>query len=918
MYKIRFFLVLVGLLTCFTAQAQWDPDAGLYRTLAQREGVSFSATSGEETLPYLADGDVGTQWRSEPLLPLRFLTRPDLNALADSSQYRLAGSSRPDRALITDGSLYGLSRVKAQGGQAWLHLSFDSARHISQFFGRFRATDADLSIFAVTISGDSSLITRLAPGHYQWERYVMPAEPIRRLALYSDSDFLINEIGALQAPLTEEVVVDLGRVQVVTTLRSRHWSAFTKSIQLYTSQDGVTWTWLTNLDPQAKITQEYELPQPQGIRYFKLVYHMMAQNHKQAYLWEFSPQDATAPYGAMPSPARSPHTLTDMLGINAFWGWGYNRYTDQLQPGEGPEMYQPVATYARDYHNMNWDIVDPDDDISFADMAATGGTPAYWWLNWEREYGAWIQKGMPVHASIQFVDFPDSAWNNPYSSAYKYGVSFARFFGPTFGNGQVRIVEVGNEPWAYDSTLYRTILRGMARGLKEGDPAMVVLPCALQAYHPGAEFTSAKNYIGARISATEAEYLDGINLHSYSFYKGVDGIRRGVYPEHANSQMRGILSGIRWRNHNMPGKPVYVTEWGWDSDGAGQECVHNECVSEAAAAAYVTRGLLMMQRMGVDKATYFYHSNLWGMTLFTRSGLTGSKEVNFAKKRSFLALESLNHRIGDRYFLGVLQENEEAWVYLLGDATGRATHLVAWRPMDAGHNRKAAATLRSNVTPRAAWRLDGRSSLGSPAPLPNHKNDLLYLTLDAYPLVVEIDPIMMQVDPPYRGEEEPATLLATETPSLSMTQRHQPLEEAGMAPLSAVPPSGAGLKPNPAALRADGSQEGEAGLPQKLTTSTLNFDPTRMTRQPNIAPMIWLGPVPAEDVLILRLDQDIDPAQVYQIGVWDFNGRRHYLQMKGFQKENHIWVNHLPVGAYRVVVFLRDGTQVERTVTVVR
>ena len=368
---------------------------------------------------------------------------------------------------------------------------------------------------------------------------------------------------------------------------------------------------------------------------------MMPIDYKRAYLWEVTALDPSAPYGAMPEDYVSSQTLRSMLGINAFWGWGYNRYTDGLQPGEGPEMYTSVASYARDYHNMNWDVRDPDDDISFADMAATGGTPAQWWLNWEREYAAWISKGMPVHASIQMVNFTDSTWDNPYSSAYKYGLSFARFFGPTYGNGQVEIVEVGNEPWKYDSTVYRTILRGMTRGLKEGDPAMTVLPCALQAYNPGAEATSNKNYIGARISATEAELIDGLNIHPYSFYKGVDGVRRAVHPEHNYSQMRGILNAIRWRDHNMPGKPIYVTEWGWDSDGATQECVHNECVSEDAAAAYVGRGLLMMQRMGVEKATYFYHSNLWGMTLFTRSGLTGGKEVNFVKKKSYYALHAL-------------------------------------------------------------------------------------------------------------------------------------------------------------------------------------------------------------------------------------------------------------------------------------
>lgn len=919
----RFTPVMILLFWSFTAlQAQWDADAGLYHPLSQREGVQVTTSSGSETQAYMVDGNPGTQWISDPLLPIGFLEREDLNALFDTSTYQVSGSSIPDLSVITGGSLYGLSRVSAVGGSAWLHFTFDSTKTLSQISGRMKPLDDSIFVYAIHDTGDSTLLASLAPGDYTWHRWAISAGDVDRIAIYSDGDFLINEIGALQASLTEEVIVDLGSIRSVTTIRSRHWSTYAKSIQLLYSHDSTTWTWISNLDPQAQNTQELTLESEISARYFKLVYRMMAQDYKRAYLWEFSPQDASAPYGLMPDPGVSPNTLSDMLGVNTFWGWGYNRYTDGLLPGEGPEMFTPVASYARDYHNMNWDIVDPDDDISFTDMVNTGRTPAQWWLDWEREYAAWISKGMPVHASIQFVDFPDSVWTNPYSSGYKYGLSFARFFGPTYGNGQVEIVEVGNEPWKYDSALYRTILRGMARGLKEGDPAMTVLPCALQAYNEGAEATSNKNYLGARITSTEAEYLDGINLHSYSFYKGVDGIRRGVHPEHSGSQMRGILNAIRWRNQNMPGKPVYVTEWGWDSDGANQACSHNECVSEAAAAAYVTRGLLMMQRMGVEKATYFYNSNLWGMTLFTRSGLTGGKEVNFIKKRSYYALESLNNLIGDRYFLDVLQEDEDAWIYLMGDSTGIATHIVAWRPIDADDNQSSAVALASNVVPLSAVNLDGRDADGTVVTLPTRKGNQLFFTLNAYPTVVEIQPIVVSVNQPYMGDEGGSGIIANGNTSTEGEQEEQTEDDPVGQPqlgLTSSPqinqPSTTPVVTSIETLTVDSEAE---ALPQKITPASTRWSTENLRRKPQIPPMIWLGPVPAQDVLTLRLDSNIEPNEVYQISVWDFHGRKYYLQTEGFQRENHIWVNRLPAGAYRVVVFLQNGTQIEQTVTVLR
>ncbi|MEM9983793.1 MAG: hypothetical protein AAF804_01740 [Bacteroidota bacterium] len=626
----------------------------------------------------------------------------------------------------------------------------------------------------------------------------------------------------------------------------------------------------------------------------------------------------SAPNGEMPEDYVSTQTLRSMLGINAFWGWGYNRYTDLLQPGEGPEMYTPVASYARDYHNMNWDIRDPDDDISFADMAATGGTPAQWWLNWEREYAAWISKGMPVHVSIQMVNFIDSTWDNPYSSAYKYGLSFARFFGPTYGNGQVEIVEVGNEPWKYDSTIYRTILRGMTRGLKEGDPAMTVLPCALQAYNPGAEATSNKNYIGARISATEADLIDGLNIHPYSFYKGVDGVRRAVHPEHNYSQMRGILNAIRWRDHNMPGKPVYVTEWGWDSDGATQSCVHNECVTEDAAAAYVSRGLLMMQRMGVEKAAYFYHSNLWGMTLFTRSGLTGGKEVNFVKKKSYYALQALDSLIGDRHFLRALQEDQEAWVYLLGDSSGTATHLVAWRPVDGDDTQLKTLTLNTNLNPISAIRLDGRSATGSVEALPTRKGAELNITIDAYPLLLELVPTPVAVN--YRPAQDTTTsgILVSQDES-DHTGTEEDLEPGES---EATEEQGKHLFSNKSAATSQSgiwiaSSYGETEtLPSKVTERALGVDYTEIHQQLHTKPMVMMAPIPCREVLTIELEENISPEEVYQLAVWDFNGRKHYSQVTNIARTNLISVTHLPAGAYKFVVFLKNGHQISQTVTV--
>lgn len=868
--------------------AQWHPDAGLTQPWSRQADVSLHATSGASTLPHLNDGASSTQWVSDPLLPVGFLRRNDLNAMADPSRYQVSGTSLPDLSVIADGSLYGMSKIEGRGA-AWVSFSFDQPQPITRVYGRFRSGGAPIQIFALRSRGDSVLLTEIPIGRYVWESWEVPGSPISGLVIKSDEDFYLNEIGALTGPLTETVVMDLGQERHVCQLRSRHWSTAAEAIAVSVSSDSLSWQPLLTLDPQAMLTQVYALPETTHFRYLRYEYEVVALNYKKLYLWEIELNDHRGSYGLIPTPGSSSPSLEAMLGINAFWGWGYNRYTDGLLPGEGPEMYQPVASFARNYHNMHWDIEDPDDDISFADMAAHDSTPAQWWLNWEREYAAWIDKDMPVMASIQFVHFPDTAWDHPYRSAYKYGFSFGRFFGPTHGNGQVRIVEVGNEPWQYDSALYRTILRGMARGLKAADASLIVLPCALQAHDPGAEASGHKNYLGARLTSTEALYLDGLNLHPYSFFKGEDGIRRAVHPEHIGSNMHSIYSAMRWRDHNMPGKPIYVTEWGWDHAGAGQDCLHNECVSEAEAAAYTTRALLMMQRLGVERAVYFYHSNLWSTGLFTRSGLTGSKEVNFAKKRSFYALQALLAEVGDREFLGILQEDEAAWIYALGDSTGKVTHLIAWRPKAATDTSYYGVPLTTDYTPQRALLIDGLDADGTPINVPQRMGDQLLLSLSTFPTVIEIASVANQEPEFARNIPAPGAVHPREVTLVAE------LNEAKAQPQSVDPKAWS----------------------QKMNPSSLGLTQMAAPRPELGSPLIRIGPIPTQEVLTVALDGDIHPDEVYQLAVWDFQGRKLYSQTKNIQKKNYLRVSHLSPGAYKFVVFLKDGRQFAQTATVI-
>ena len=216
------------------------------------------------------------------------------------------------------------------------------------------------------------------------------------------------------------------------------------------------------------------------------------------------------------------------------------------------------------------DLTTPD----FAGMACKRGTNGQWWLDWHREYRGWRAAGLQVQASVQFsakMGLPESTWTagiGAHRHAYNYGYAYARAFGPTFGTGDVLTMEVGNEP-DYSASVYSDILLGMAQGAKAADARMKVLPAIIV----GKDMVK-----DGYLNRTHLRYLDGLNTHTYSWHAGPKG-RTATYPENRVSLMqRDVLAKIRFRDANgMQHLPIYVSEWGWDSAGAGEDCDFPEC-----------------------------------------------------------------------------------------------------------------------------------------------------------------------------------------------------------------------------------------------------------------------------------------------------------------------------------------------------
>ena len=718
----------------------WDPHAGIMPSYTDNAIITASSTTNN-SLPNLTDANIQSQWTSNYPLPNNYFLRADQNYLMGITPSNTSNIINP--AYITDGHHATIALVKLENSTADVELPFPANVQLQKLHIKAKAK-ASIQIYKVDIHGTEQLIGTYETEHNYTIKDFGSIGMAEKIKLTSTAAFHLFEVAGIKDAPKEWVIADFGENKELGVIKTRHWAGnnMASAVQLFYSQDGQNWQFINDLAPNAIGSVTTILKPAVHARYIKLEYTLNIQDYAKVYAWELDAYDHHGEYGSMPPCTQSEITLAELLGINTIWGWGYEEYADQLEAGEGPHLHTKYADHTRFYHNLDWDINDPDNPVDFDAMGSGNGTEAKWWLNWNREFQSVIEANMKLSNTIKLDGFTDNQWDDPYGSAYDYGYKFALYFGPSHGNGQVHQIEIGNEPWAYHTDTYRQILRGMANGIKDADTSVKILPCALQAFdeHSIAN-TNFSSWMGDKLSEEEANLIDGLNVHTYSYATNDQGERIGIHPEAIQSTMRELLSTIRFRNTNMPGKPIHLTEWGWDSDGGGEDCTHAECVSEEAATAYATRGALMALRLGLQQATWYFYGNFGNSMKWSRSGTTSSRDAGFQKKRTFFALESLVNQIGDKYFIQAVQEDDAAWIYLMGDEDGHPTHMVAWRPINGDDSSTLHLEWPTNFSATAAIQLDGYSNSGSPIDIPAYINGKLQLSLNAMPIIVELSNI---------------------------------------------------------------------------------------------------------------------------------------------------------------------------------
>jgi len=333
----------------------------------------------------------------------------------------------------------------------------------------------------------------------------------------------------------------------------------------------------------------------------------------------------------IPAGADEPRPLMrDFIGING--------HTVQFKP----ELYRPVCGLVRDYHPVEWDLGKDSAELPGFPLAKNG-------VDWNQVYGSWCVKGWKIDACLMFESLKQTDWENIEADAWAYGKAFAHGFGPSGKRKLVDSVEIGNEPGKWSDADYTRMFKAMAAGVRAGDPKLKIATCNLTT-GKSRDYEKSVDCV-----ASCPELVDVLNMHSYAQLEGWPTWRRS-FPEDLKlpHYLQDVEALCLWRDAHAPGKPVWLTEFGYDSSTKPPEQTGDFAkwigVNDTQQAQWLVRSLLVFSAMPVQRAYIYFFNDEDQPHLHASAGVTR----HFEPKPSYYALTHLQRVLGEYRFQRVV------------------------------------------------------------------------------------------------------------------------------------------------------------------------------------------------------------------------------------------------------------------------
>lgn len=491
-----------------------------------------------------------------------------------------------------------------------------------------------------------------------------------------------------------------------------------------------------------------------------------------------APVSARPPRPAARATTRTNPTMDQFIGTNAFI--------------DDPLERMQAGGFVREYHNWNWDEGDgapgyagyPKNENRFNPSAAGGGG----W-NFDDYYARLKRAGITVCPCIQgstswlnngdrekSENKPILAGKNPLDpAAYVAHADHLFQFIARYGSakvpdaklklapGQPRVsglglltyVENWNEqdkdwrgpdayfsPYEYaamssaDYDGHRGAL-GRAMGVKNADPNAQLVMGGIAGlnldYIKAIKVWSDHNRGGSFP-------LDVLNLHHYSNNGGEQQRGSvGISPE-ADHLAERLRAFVRYRDENLPGVQVWITEFGYDTNPASPQRAPAIGPYDAneVQAQWLVRSYLALAASGVDRAAMYMLRDVdpASTTQFSSSGLVTQKGA-WTPKPAWWYVAALKNRLAGMRWVGEQPSGDpNVRVYRFKSASGPGGAYAVWRPTSDGATVAGyRLALPARVTRATQVTLAAGSATGQATPLSRTAT----LSVSERPLLVLVD-----------------------------------------------------------------------------------------------------------------------------------------------------------------------------------
>ena len=406
--------------------------------------------------------------------------------------------------------------------------------------------------------------------------------------------------------------------------------------------------------------------------------------------------------------------MQSFLGVNAF-------IDDPIDKIAAP------AGFVREYHNWSWDVENADRQLRFQPSTAGGG-----WL-FDDYYRQLKENGVTVSPDLQqtvpdffsggdydgkpVVKGEDTEKPASYARRAAYLFQYAARYGShsvpdsaltlalgqprSSGQGVLRYLEDWNEPdktWRgregyytpyelaaqlsadYDGDQGRL---GKTSGVKNADPKMRLVMGGLTGLSLD-RLRAMKFWADAHRGGSFP--ADVLNLHHYSSPSGDQGFQpgeQGISPE-ADQLKEKVMAIAAWRDQNLPGKELWITEFGYDTNPHSP--LHAAAVgtlsAEQVQGAWLVRSDLALVAAGVDRAAMFMlrDTKSEGGGVFETCGLVTEKG-RWEPKPSWYYLTALKHHLSNMRYAGEVASGQaDVRIYRFDALTGKSRVYAVWCP----------------------------------------------------------------------------------------------------------------------------------------------------------------------------------------------------------------------------------------------